>query len=367
MAISEPTQLSVMKQITGTQWDHGEGPNPTIGSWLDEIGEMYPEMAAYCNSVLHLDYFEWCGLTVAYCLSKAGRKPVFGNGDLQRFLWAAAWLDFGQAVQSPQPGDVVVFRFAGGGHHVTLFESDLGNGYWACRGGNQSHQVKVTNFAKSSVMGVRRPQDGAALAIASSRPEVTAPSLSASDPDDTAVKNAYKELPVLPYARTTMTAPAIAAALLPQTPNVEVARAAYVLICNESGSGKAGINNNYGGLQADVGRWSHDYDALLSGTCVVVDSGRSKRRFLCFRDAPSCFHMITDVMKKRGLYVGGTSSFIVAAKIENPTDWASTYYKAWVTGDANANIPAASLHSLLSLYQNAIDLIPDNGPAAPAV
>jgi uncharacterized protein (TIGR02594 family) len=107
---------------------------------------------------MHLDYFEWCGLTVAYCMAKAGIAPVFGTVDTSQFLWAAAWLNWGTArVGTPQPGDVIVFQWPHGGHHVTLFEKDNGNGYWACHGGNQSHLVNIENFPRSAVIGVRRP------------------------------------------------------------------------------------------------------------------------------------------------------------------------------------------------------------------
>jgi uncharacterized protein (TIGR02594 family) len=157
-AAGVPSWLTVMGGLDGTRWMHGDGPNSTIQSWLSFISSAYPNMAAYCASVMHLDYFEWCGLTVAYCMAKAGIAPVFGTVDTSQFLWAAAWLNWGTApVGTPQPGDVIVFQWAQGGHHVTLFEKDNGNGYWACHGGNQSHLVNIENFPRSAVIGVRRP------------------------------------------------------------------------------------------------------------------------------------------------------------------------------------------------------------------
>jgi peptidoglycan hydrolase-like protein with peptidoglycan-binding domain len=148
--------FSVMEDITGTQWGPGDGPNRTIKSWLDFIGSDYPEMKAYCSSASHLEYFEWCGLTVAYCMAKAGIKPVFGRRDIDHFLWANAWKEWGDVVHTPQKGDVVVFDWGGGHQHVTIFERDLGNGYWACRGGNQTHEVKISRFPRSACSGVRR-------------------------------------------------------------------------------------------------------------------------------------------------------------------------------------------------------------------
>jgi uncharacterized protein (TIGR02594 family) len=145
-----------MRGLDGTHWAPGEGPNATIQSWLTYIASAYSNMAKYCKSVMNDEYFEWCGLTVGYCMAKAGIAPVFGSVDTSEFLYAMAWLNWGIGQSTPQPGDVIVFGWAGGGHHVTLFEKDNGNGTWACHGGNQGHLVTVSNFPKSSVMGVRR-------------------------------------------------------------------------------------------------------------------------------------------------------------------------------------------------------------------
>jgi len=41
----------------------------------------------------------------------------------------------GTPVTAPQLGDVIVFDFGGGDHHVTLFEKDNGDGTWSCHRG----------------------------------------------------------------------------------------------------------------------------------------------------------------------------------------------------------------------------------------
>lgn len=167
MTESGPPWLGVMRQLEGTRWDHGDGPNETIQGWLQFIGTSFPAMASYCNAAAREDYFAWCGLTVAYCMAKSGIAPVFGSSETTRFLFATAWLNFGTpVVASPEPGDVLVFDFGGGDHHVTLFEKDNGNGTYACRGGNQGHVANVTNFRKSNLMGIRRPNArGTALTL----------------------------------------------------------------------------------------------------------------------------------------------------------------------------------------------------------
>ena len=154
-----------MRDITGTHWGPGEGQSAAIGGWLKFISSTYSDMSKYCDSVLQMQkYFEWCGLTVGYCLAKAGVRPVFASIDNEKgdFLWALAWLDWGEAVQTPEPGDVVVFDWGHGAQHVTLFDSDAGGGYWFCRGGNQSREVKVSKFPTSNVKGIRRVAAAAA-------------------------------------------------------------------------------------------------------------------------------------------------------------------------------------------------------------
>jgi N-acetylmuramidase/Putative peptidoglycan binding domain len=166
MTTNPTTPFGIMESITGTHWATGDGPNDTIRSWLAEIASNYPEMKAYCHSASVEDYFEWCGLTVGYCMSMAGIKPIFGQTDLDQFLWANAWREWGEPIvapQIPQQGDVVVFKWSSGQHHVTLFESDLGNGYWACRGGNQGNEVKVDNFPKKYASAVQRFSAGSTI------------------------------------------------------------------------------------------------------------------------------------------------------------------------------------------------------------
>jgi uncharacterized protein (TIGR02594 family) len=147
-----PSWLATMRQITGT---HAQHDNPVILGWAKKIGEIFPEMAQYCADYTH-DTIAWCGLTVAYCMAANGIKPIFGSSDTDRFLWALAWRQFGSSVTTPQIGDLLVFDFGGDDHHVTLYEQSQGDSY-VCRGGNQSHQVRLSTYPKSQCMEIRRP------------------------------------------------------------------------------------------------------------------------------------------------------------------------------------------------------------------
>ena len=160
----------------GYQWGPSDGESSTINGWLSFIGTSFPETADYCNGETKIGYFSWCGCTVGYCIAKAGIRPVYTRGlDTKSFLWAQAWLDWGTPVSEPQPGDVLVFDFGHGDHHVTLFDHDNGNGTWGCLGGNQDHQVMISNFRRSQCIGIRRPPVAGAVQAPTStsiRPEV---------------------------------------------------------------------------------------------------------------------------------------------------------------------------------------------------
>ena len=145
-----PPQLQTMRAITGTLESPGASDNPVILAWRDEIARRFPDMAAYCANYTH-DSIPWCGLTVAYCMAHNGIRPVFGQTDTDKFLWAQAWKQFGTPVDSPQLGDVLVFA-----HHVTLYDGEDGD-HFLCRGGTQSDSVNVTPFAKGGCEAIRRP------------------------------------------------------------------------------------------------------------------------------------------------------------------------------------------------------------------
>jgi len=121
------------------------------------IAQAYPEMQSYCDQYNH-DSIAWCGLTMAYCMTMAGIRPVFGPTDTDKFLWAQAWADdysFGTVIDEPVLGCIVVLTRSGGGH-VTLYESTSGSNYM-CRGGNQSDAVNLAPQAISNVIALVWP------------------------------------------------------------------------------------------------------------------------------------------------------------------------------------------------------------------
>jgi len=146
-----PKWLEVMRSISGTKEYSGAANNPKIMGWVDAIAKAYPEMQTYCDGYTG-DDIAWCGLTVAYCMTEAGIRPVFGPTDTDRWMWAQAWADDQNFKPTGRltPGTIVVMTRSGGGH-VTLFEEWDGD-MLRCRGGNQSDAVNVSSYDPETVI-----------------------------------------------------------------------------------------------------------------------------------------------------------------------------------------------------------------------
>ncbi|MGP0088655.1 MAG: hypothetical protein ACLPKB_01645 [Xanthobacteraceae bacterium] len=176
---------------------------------------------------------------------------------------------------------------------------------------------------------------------------------------DDDVHNAYPELPVLPFVRTTVAMNDVVQYISGMAISVPVKRAAYVIFRNESGGGQDGINNNYIGLQADGDRQADKWTPLFAGTCVHAENMTGNlRRFICFKSWQGCVDILADKVDSRGLYVGGYAHPYANMQINTDDDWPLAYWREWVEGSANAQIPDANKQDLLQQYEDATRLFP---------
>lgn len=134
------------KEITGSQ------DNPTIVRYAHEAGFTW----------VNDDETPWCSVFVNWCAKKAGLK---GSGKLN----ARSWLTVGQAVENPEPGDIVVFwrgSLASWEGHVGIFIgfSKDGERIYSL-GGNQGNQVSISAYDKKYLLGFRRLAASAMFAI----------------------------------------------------------------------------------------------------------------------------------------------------------------------------------------------------------
>jgi hypothetical protein len=172
-------------------------------------------------------------------------------------------------------------------------------------------------------------------------------------------RNAYPELPVLPYIGTTVAMPDVVNYISKATIGVPIKRAAYVIIRNESGRGQQGINNNYIGLQADGDRHPEKWTPFFTGTCVHAENMTGNlRRFICFKDWMTCADICFDAVSSRGLYVGGYAHPYANMHINTDDDWPLAYWREWVTGSDTTQISDGNKNDLLAQYKVAVQDFP---------
>lgn len=92
-----------------------------------------------------------CAMTACAALEESGFKSPHNAA-------AVSFADFGAGCVI-KPGCIVVFKWAGGGHHVTFCDHIIDDKMVACLGGNQGHQVKVSIFSRSFITASRWPTE----------------------------------------------------------------------------------------------------------------------------------------------------------------------------------------------------------------
>lgn len=166
--------------------------------------------------------------------------------------------------------------------------------------------------------------------------------------------NYYPEKPVLQYRKTSVQMGAVVSYLQHLNIPIEVKRTTYIIFRNESANGSSGINNNYGGFQADSGRWQSQYDSEIEGTVIKTENGTGKQRiFLAFRDFQGSIDMLAGRIEARGLYVGGYTHKISKIKISSPEQLSMAYKQEWVTGDQKAIPSTNEQRNFISMYRQA--------------
>lgn len=167
--------------------------------------------------------------------------------------------------------------------------------------------------------------------------------------------NAYPEKVTVPYQRTTVEMGLVVTYLKSLAIPKQIKCMAYIMFRNESGNGKSGFNNNYGGIQADSGRWQEKYDDAITGVVIKKENATDKMiRFFCaFKSWQTCLDMMLDRVKARGLYIGGQTNFITQAVIINAEDLALAYYREWVTGQKDYVPDSVKINNFLSMYRQA--------------
>jgi uncharacterized protein (TIGR02594 family) len=95
------------------------------------------------------DEVSWCSSFVNWCVEQAGLQGT-------KSAAARSWLKWGTVVETPEEGDILIFkRGAPPSGHVGFYAGES-ESYYRVLGGNQSDQVKISQYKKSELIGVRR-------------------------------------------------------------------------------------------------------------------------------------------------------------------------------------------------------------------
>ena len=124
------------------------GVHETAGAASTDRIVEYLSSTNLSESLASLDSTAWCAAFVNWCLIQAG-KPEANTA------WAKDFLNSGTPTTTPTRGDIVVFKRGDGGH-VGFFDSFTTSGNILVLGGNQSDQVKYSEYSKSNLLGFRK-------------------------------------------------------------------------------------------------------------------------------------------------------------------------------------------------------------------
>lgn len=138
--------LSHMRAITGTKEFPGKANNPIILAWVKEIVAAYLDLKGTVGWY-NEDSIPWCGLGMALCLVRAGKKPPkLALGAINY------WSDWPESIKLKEPCiGAIGIKSRVGGNHVFAYEGEDSTHYFA-RGANQSDMVNVSRIAKDNTI-----------------------------------------------------------------------------------------------------------------------------------------------------------------------------------------------------------------------
>jgi uncharacterized protein (TIGR02594 family) len=135
--------LKIATSQLGIKEVSGNEDNPTILKYSSETG---------IAGVTH-DEVAWCSIFVNWCSKKAGLQMT-GKAN------ARSWLNMGDKVTHPEPGDIVVFwrgsRESWKGHVGFFLGYNENASRVFCLGGNQGDSVSIQSYDVGKVLGYRR-------------------------------------------------------------------------------------------------------------------------------------------------------------------------------------------------------------------
>lgn len=141
--MAEPAWLTEARKLEGLRETPGEQHNPEVVKLFAEAG----------HSWVKDDETAWCAAFACAMLERAGVASP-------RTLRARDFLEWGDPLEHPVPGCVVVFKRGNNPEqgHIAFYLCDAGSGIQVL-GGNQRDAVNTKIFHRDAVLGYRWPAD----------------------------------------------------------------------------------------------------------------------------------------------------------------------------------------------------------------
>lgn len=173
--------------------------------------------------------------------------------------------------------------------------------------------------------------------------------------DEQLVHNAYPNLPVVPYVRTTIDMPTVIAYINSCTLPTEIKKSVYIIFRIEGGNGNHGVCQNYIGSQADGAQLPVPFNLKVIATCLEAENGTHRlRRFCCFEDFKASVDILADGVTRERIYIGGTTNDAYShIAVNSVNDLCTAYYDSWVTGVRDAVPTQAYFELMQSMYYSA--------------
>lgn len=147
--MTDPVWVQEARKYVGLREIEGSRHEPGVVQFFADSG----------NAWVKDDETAWCGAFVSAMFVRAGMPTVRPPGEAANALRARMWLNVGMPVETPRVGDLAIFwrgKKTGAQGHVGFFISEGADDILVL-GGNQSNAVSIARYAKSRLLGYRRP------------------------------------------------------------------------------------------------------------------------------------------------------------------------------------------------------------------
>lgn len=169
------------------------------------------------------------------------------------------------------------------------------------------------------------------------------------------VKNFYPSKPVVPFSKKAIEMGVIIDAIRSVDYPVEVKRAAYCIIRNETANGSSVIGGtNVAGAQSDSGAWPEKWTSKITATMVKNENMTGKLRgFLVFDTLKSGIEFLCDRIQGKGIFIGEqVDGRYHKGDVRTPDQLTDAYQDEWVHGEDHKT-SQVEIANFTSMYNKA--------------